>query len=1163
MKKTQVKDAARNIRKQIVSYLSVVVIAMLAVLAYLGINFAAKAIGDNGDGFYDSCNFRDVQIISTKLITPEDIEAIRQVEGVSDVEGVLRTEGKIFTEAQTTDVMVVSLTERINTVQVIEGRLPSSANECVIEKTVDEDAGLKVGDTVEVTGSNGSLPEFLTRSEYVVTGIVFHPDHSCWPLMAPGTRYILVMPEAFDNGALDNCFMTAEVTIEGALELNRFSDEYFKKISDTAGRIDELADERALARTADILGMYQDEIDTGRAELDDAAAELRDARSELDKNWKKYDDGLEELSDAKDQLDQSQEKLNDAVDELQDAKAQLDDAKRQLDAGKRKLDEAWAELEEGREELEEAETELDDAREQLESGYEQIEDAKSAIRDSLKEAVTDVLGADIADMIDWSEPVYGIDIDDTDASAVMLPIAGGVTVDLSRSMNDNIFSLIASLGLSEEELKEAYEETTGRIMDYTDDKPVLRIIVDSVSDIYQDINDRYEEFASAARDWDSGHGEYIEGLERFNEAQEKYDEGLSRYYDGLEEYLDKKAQYDEAYAAYEAGLSEYNDGLEAFEEGKKLYSDSEKQLSDAHAQLTDGENEYSDGLAEYSSGEEKLDNVRAEMEAQDPCRWVVLDAEGNAGYRCISNSRNNVSNLGGTFALIFILVGALVIYATVGRIVDEQKRLVGATKALGLYNREILAKYMIFGVSGTLAGMILGTVLGYFAIQEIVLGIYGRYYVFGGGSRAVDIVLTAIIFAGGLLLSSFTVWFACTSLMKSSAIALMQDSVPEVKKKKGKNGKKTGKGSLYGSLIFLNMLSDKKRVAVTIASIAGCCTLLVAGMTMNFAVKATIEEQFNDIEIYDLSIKFDPSVSENAESEIGTILQDAGASFVCISDRITSYDSDGRTNVCELLCGDVQELNGFFSRRDVNTSAVITETGEGIWVHAQMSKLDKLYPGGDITLYDSAMNPYGTKVSGVFENRFGWYCVMDRRTYFSIFGEKPVNNAYLVMLNGADGDAVASAVSGVSGFMDLSNTQSKYNEIKKLASVLDYLSVLFIGIAALMAYFILLNLVNMYINQKKRELTIMRINGFTVKETIRYVSLELIVSTVLGIAAGLLAGSALGYRIITLLEGIDLHIIKTVQFGAWGVAALITFVFSALISAWALRKVRYLKLTDI
>ena len=256
--------------------------------------------------------------------------------------------------------------------------------------------------------------------------------------MAPGTRYILVMPEAFDNGALDNCFMTAEVTIEGALELNRFSDEYFKKISDTAGRIDELADERALARTADILGMYQDEIDTGRAELDDAAAELRDARSELDENWKKYDDGLEELSDAKDQLDQSQEKLNDAVDELQDAKAQLDDAKRQLDAGKRKLDEAWAELEEGREELEEAETELDDAREQLESGYEQIEDAKSAIRDSLKEAVTDVLGADIADMIDWSEPVYGIDIDDTDASAVMLPIAGGVTVDLSRSMNDNI-----------------------------------------------------------------------------------------------------------------------------------------------------------------------------------------------------------------------------------------------------------------------------------------------------------------------------------------------------------------------------------------------------------------------------------------------------------------------------------------------------------------------------------------------------------------------------------------------------------------------------------------------------------------------------------------------------------------------------------------------------
>lgn len=1165
MKKTQGKDALRNIRKQTVSYLSVVVIAMLAVLAYLGINFAAEAIGNNGDEFYDACNFRDVQIISTKLITQDDIEAIRAVNGVSDVEGTLRTDAQVFTENSTTDVMVVSLTGRINVVQVIEGRLPASANECVIEKTVDEDTGLGVGDTIEVLNPKGGAPDYLKGTEYVITGIVYHPDHACWPLMSPGARYVLVLPEAFDNEALENCFMTAEVTIDGALGINRFSKKYNKHVSGTVDALEALSDQRELLRTEDIQERYRSGIEDGQNSLDDAASELSDARSQLDDNWKIYDDGVAELKDAKDQLGESQKKLADAEAELKNAKDQLDDAKNKLDSGKAELDKAWAELEEGRAKLDQAEAELEDARKQLESGYSQIEESGSLIRCSLKDAVTDVLGSDIADMIDWSESSNGIDVDDPDASAAVLPITGDITVDLNRSMKSNIFSLIDSLGIPEEDLVEAYEKTTGRIIDLSDGRPVIQIIVDTVYEEYVGIDDRYEELASAARTWDSGHSEYIEGLNAYNEAKEKYDDGVYQYYAAFEEYQDKKAQYDEGLAEYEAGLAEYNDGLTAYEEGKKQYADGEKQLSDAYAELEDGESRYSEGIAEYNEGETELSKAKADLESQDPCRWVVLDAAGNAGFRCIDNSRNNVSNLGGTFALIFILVGALVIYATVGRIVDEQRRLVGATKALGLYNREILAKYLIFGVTGTVAGMILGITGGYYAIQSIVLSIYGRYYIFGAGSKAFDLIMTSAVFIGGILLSGLTVWFACTNLMKSSAIVLMQDSVPDVRKKRKKTNPKrrTGKGSLYGNLIILNMLTDRKRVAVTVVSIAGCCSLLVAGMTMNFAIKKTIDEEFSGIEKYDLKIVFDPSATENAGSEIESILQEEGASNICLSDRITYYDSEGKLNICELLCGDVEKLNGYFIRKDPGSGSVINGTGDGIWIHAQMSKLDKLDPGDEITLYNSAMNPYSSTVSGVFEVRAGWFCVMSRDAYIRTFGEEPVYNTFLIGLNGADSKSIISRVSSVRGFMEYTDTKERYSEIKDLAAVMDYLSLLFIGIAGMMAYFILLNLVNMYINQKKKELTIMRINGFTVKETIRYVSLELIVCTALGIVTGILSGSLLGYRIITLLEGWDFHIIKTVQPGAWGVAALITCIFTALISAWALRKVRHLKLTDM
>ena len=47
MKKTQLKDALRNIWKQKVSFLSIIVIALLGVTTFLGIGYSAAALRRN------------------------------------------------------------------------------------------------------------------------------------------------------------------------------------------------------------------------------------------------------------------------------------------------------------------------------------------------------------------------------------------------------------------------------------------------------------------------------------------------------------------------------------------------------------------------------------------------------------------------------------------------------------------------------------------------------------------------------------------------------------------------------------------------------------------------------------------------------------------------------------------------------------------------------------------------------------------------------------------------------------------------------------------------------------------------------------------------------------------------------------------------------------
>ena len=95
----------------------------------------------------------------------------------------------------------------------------------------------------------------------------------------------------------------------------------------------------------------------------------------------------------------------------------------------------------------------------------------------------------------------------------------------------------------------------------------------------------------------------------------------------------------------------------------------------------------------------ELDKAREMLANVESARWLFIDCRGNSSFVQLLLGSSNLASLEMTFSLMFILVGALVIYATISKMIDEQRSLVGAGKALGLFNREIFAKYLLFGVS--------------------------------------------------------------------------------------------------------------------------------------------------------------------------------------------------------------------------------------------------------------------------------------------------------------------------------------------------------------------------------------------------------------------------------------------------------------------------------
>lgn len=1311
MKRTQILDALRNIKKERVSWLSILVIAALAVMAYLGINFGADAIANNGDIFYANTNFRDIEIVSTMLITEEDVAAVRAVDGISDAEGLYSTSGKAVSGDSADNVNVVSLTERINVPVVVEGRLPENEKECAIEPDVADTMGVKVGDTLEVQNNDGGAADYLKSWRFTVVGIVWHADNPILKVAMPGNRYVIVTKDAFDTDATDGAYMRAVAKIEGADKYKYINDSYLSYISETYEKVKTLAETREALRTAYIKNTYADEIAKAESEIADAEAKLSDGRKELDDGWADYHDGERELAEAKLEIEENEVKLSDAEkelssgrEELDSAKAQLEDAKRQLDSAKREiddgekeyaegvakleeaksqLDDGKAQLDEGRAELDDAKAQLDDAekqlaegkaeldeaeaeiekneklledgkrqldageaqldaagyqlsagRAQLEDGWQRIETAKEAVRSKIKETLDNAIET-ITDIqlkeaikntvngINWSESEPNANVSRGDLKAMEFRVTDTLTIDLAtveealknagdyvplvqealekiseiESLNDNereaLNQAITAVNISDitidtvqELFSQLHEWDDGHrtylsglsaysagYWEYLSGKQEYEKGVKALEEGKKEFAEGVEKYEKALAEYESGKEEYEKGEEQYaekyseyeqgvsdyeegeqtlKEAREKLDNGIAEYEQGLRDYNSALRKYRDGENDYAEGLSEYTDGVTKLADGKKEYADGIAELKEAKEKLESGEKDYTDGTAELEDGKSKLSDTKEDFAALDECRWVVLDAEGNAGYLGIKDTADNMKALGVTFALLFVLVGALVIYSTVGKIVEEQRKLVGATKALGLFNREIFAKYLFFGLTATLIGSLLGIVLGYAGIQYVVLLAYASFYVYGIGTMSFLPGLAAVVILAGAVLTAAAVWGATSSLIKTTATKLMQEKTPDIKHK---NSDKKSRLPLYTRLILLNMRTDLKRIAVTVVSIAGICALLIAGFTMKMAISGAITNQFKEITLYDAIVTFNAETLPSVEPEVKDEISKVGAESIEVYLAPANYTASGKLSAASLIVADLDKLQNYFHY-------VCPEAeGNGVIINFRAAEKKNLSVGDSITMYNSAMKPFEAKVIGIFDNYIGSEMLMSEESYKSVFGEEVKKNAYFI--NGENASSLGAVFSKMPGFVSFTDSIKTRESYEAMTFVLNVVAVLLTGIAGAMAYFILLNLINMYISQKKRELTIMRVNGFTVREVKNYVARESIATTLLGLIVGCVGGVIFAKRVVLLIETAAAKFLRDIQWGGVALAVVITVAFTVAINAFALRKIKYLKLTDV
>src|SRR5699024_3559150 len=170
------KDFYREIRSSLGRFLSIFFIVAIGVAFFSGIRASEPDMRYSGDAYFDQKNLMDIEVISTLGLTDDDIEAIEAVEGIEKAEGGYSVDALCSEGENQIVVHVMSILPTMNQVQLEEGRLPESEDECAIDVDYLDESDLEIGDTITLTsGTDDEITDSLKSDTFTIVGAVSSP----------------------------------------------------------------------------------------------------------------------------------------------------------------------------------------------------------------------------------------------------------------------------------------------------------------------------------------------------------------------------------------------------------------------------------------------------------------------------------------------------------------------------------------------------------------------------------------------------------------------------------------------------------------------------------------------------------------------------------------------------------------------------------------------------------------------------------------------------------------------------------------------------------------------------------------------------------------------------------------------------------------------------
>ena len=325
----------REIKNSLGRYLAILTIIALGVGFFAGLRICRPMLVDSADDYFRRQNFYDYRVISTIGFSEDNVLSLAEQEPVLAAEGGCYEDVLVRIGGNDLVFKAHSITENVNTLRLVAGRMPEKDSECVLDADAWDETML--GQTIRLSDTNrqDTLDAFSCR-EFTVVGLATSP---LYINQDRGTS-------SLGNGHVSSCIylqrscFTADYYKEVFLTLRdgqaAYTDAYDERIESTENTITALAEEQARLRYQELVLDNREKIAEGRQKLADAEAEIASQKEDARQQVRDFMSGMgfspeENMGYYRQLLDQINTSFTEAEEEIAQTYADLDEAERELD----------------------------------------------------------------------------------------------------------------------------------------------------------------------------------------------------------------------------------------------------------------------------------------------------------------------------------------------------------------------------------------------------------------------------------------------------------------------------------------------------------------------------------------------------------------------------------------------------------------------------------------------------------------------------------------------------------------------------------------------------------------------------------------------------------------------------------------------------------------